>query len=284
MNPNDRTASGSTVKLEVLISNQTQTSVECILKTTSNQLSSSIAKPPQEQIFRCPLLSALALTLIKNSKRFLSSLDTRHSHSTKGRAHAVEAIDLRQLHTTNDKTLGNLTGVLNDSILSQVHVQTTHTTELVDGVHGDKTLSTESTERTVVTGGTDDDGSIDGVGVHAGVVVMVESDESPVHDNTSQADLVAVRTSDQVFNAGGVEELDVREGQDLGEKGGGEQGGVLNNHEVGVVGFILEGNAELGEECIGGTAEDHGGEELATQPGTTTWELLVLVSVCGSLV
>ena len=47
---------------------------------------------------------------------------------------------------------------------------------------------------------------------------------------------------------------------------------MLDDHEVGVVGLLLEGDAELSQESIGGSAEDHGGEELATEPGTTTYE------------
>lgn len=57
-----------------------------------------------------------------------------------------------------------------------------------------------------MTGSGDDDGSVDGVGVHTRLVVVVHGDESPVGDNTGNADTtVGVLASDQVLDGGGVE-------------------------------------------------------------------------------
>lgn len=74
----------------------------------------------------------------------------------------------------------------------------------------------------------DDDRGVDGVGVHAGLVIVVHSHEGPVGDNTGDLDGGGVGSvtgiaGDEVLDAGSVEELDVRELKDLGEKGGGEQ-------------------------------------------------------------
>jgi hypothetical protein len=71
----------------------------------------------------------------------------------------------------------------------------------------------------------DDDRCVDGVWVHAGLVVVVHGDECPVGDDTSNADLVRAGdgTCDEVFDGGSVEELDVGEGEDFGEESGGEQ-------------------------------------------------------------
>lgn len=77
-----------------------------------------------------------------------------------------------------------------------------------------------------MAGGGDDERGVDGVGVHAGLVVVVHGDEGPVGDDTGDADgaVGAVGAGDQVLDGGGVEELDVGEGEDLGEEGGGEEG------------------------------------------------------------
>ena len=55
--------------------------------------------------------------------------------------------------------------------------------------------------------------------------------------------------------------------QDLGQEGGGELGGVLDNH---VVTLVLVGHVEPVQQGLGGLAHDHGAEQLATQPGSTT--------------
>lgn len=64
-----------------------------------------------------------------------------------------------------------------------------------------------------MTSGTDDDGSVDGVRVHAGLIVVVHGYESPVRDNTGNAYNAgsASRTGNEVFDGRGVEEFDVRE-------------------------------------------------------------------------
>lgn len=49
--------------------------------------------------------------------------------------------------------------------------------------------------------------------------------ESPVCDNTSNAKgTIGVLAGNQVFDSGGVEELDVGEGENFGEKGGSKEG------------------------------------------------------------
>ncbi len=67
-----------------------------------------------------------------------------------------------------------------------------------------------------MTSGGNDDGSIDSVRIHARLVVVVHSNQSPVGDNTSDADsAVGVVAGDEIFDGGGVEELDVGEGENL---------------------------------------------------------------------
>lgn len=75
----------------------------------------------------------------------------------------------------------------------------------------------------------DDEWSVDGVGVHAGLVIVVHRDKSPVCDYTSDADSVRVRRGgsrarDQIFHRGGVEKLDVGEREYAGKEGGSEEG------------------------------------------------------------
>ena len=67
--------------------------------------------------------------------------------------------------------------------------------------------------------GGDDDGCIDGIGIHAGLIVVVHTDERPIGDDTRNADSTAqggargldVRASDEILDGGGVEEFDVGE-------------------------------------------------------------------------
>ena len=97
---------------------------------------------------------------------------------------------------------------------------------------------------------------VDGVGIHAGLGAMVEGDESPVGDNTGNAECaIGLGTGDKVFNTGGVEELDVGEGEDFGHEGGGEEGGVLDDNEVA---FVVVRDANVAEEGVGGFAHYHG--------------------------
>ena len=95
-------------------------------------------------------------------------------------------------------------------------------------MHAYEALDGESTEGTIVTGGGDDKRCIDGVRVHAGLVVVMHGDKGPVGHHTSNADSSRVGrswggTGDEVLNGSGVEELDVGEGKDLGKEGGCEE-------------------------------------------------------------
>ncbi len=56
--------------------------------------------------------------------------------------------------------------------------------------------------------------------------------------------------------------------EDLGEDGGGEEGGVLDDDEVTLV---LIGHLKLVQDGVCGLAHHHGAEELASQPRATAW-------------
>lgn len=74
-------------------------------------------------------------------------------------------------------------------------------------------------------GGGNDDGSVDGVGVHTGLIIVVHSHEGPVGDDPGNTDIpVGQLAGDEVFNGGGVEKLDVGKGEDFGQNGGCEEG------------------------------------------------------------
>ena len=130
-----------------------------------------------------------------------------------------------------------------------------------------------------MAGGADDNRSIDSVGVHAGLVVVVHSDQGPVHDDTGNPGLLGVAgwrgPGDQVLDAGCVEHLDVGERQDPGEEGRCEKRGVLHDDVVRVLQVLFVRNAEFVQEGLRGTTHDHGGEELAAEPGTAACRLLV---------
>lgn len=75
-----------------------------------------------------------------------------------------------------------------------------------------------------MSSGRDHDRSIDGVWVHAGLVVVVHGNKCPVGDNSSDAkSSVGVLAGDEVLNGGGIKELDVGERKNLGQKGGSEK-------------------------------------------------------------
>ena len=97
-------------------------------------------------------------------------------------------------------------------------------------------------------------GRCDGVGVHAGLGVMVERNQGPISDDSSDA-LVpgVVGVDDEVLNGGGIHHDDVGLRKDLGEEGGCEESGVLDDDEVA---FVLVGDAELSKEVVGGLADD----------------------------
>lgn len=138
------------------------------------------------------LIVVVRLALVNNLERLLSSLDARKRHSPKRRSHAVRPIDLTQLHATHNQATDNLPRPLHNRILGSAHVQAAHTTKLLDLLHADETLDAEGAEGTVVAGRADDEGRVDGVGVHAGLVVVVHADEGPVGDYAGDADGVGV--------------------------------------------------------------------------------------------
>lgn len=235
------------------------------------------------------LETTLLLTALEGLDGDLGSVDTRSSHGAESRAHAVGAIEFRQLHTADNHARDDLTGTLDDGVLSSVHVKTAHAAKCRGGLHGDETLDAESTHRTVVTGGGDDDRGVDGVGVHAAktfvntlfavpgtsrglpLIVVVHRDQSPVGDYTSNGKtILVIVTGDQVLNASSIEELDIGEAQDLAEEGAGEERGVLDNDIAGMTWILLVGNTNFAEESIGRLPHDHGREELSAKPSTAT--------------
>lgn len=137
---------------------------------------------------------------------------------TKGWAHAVGAIDLTQLHTTNNQTRNDLTSAFDDSVLGSVHVETSHTAQLINLMHGHETLDGEGAEWSIMAGCGDYDWGIDGIGVHARLVVVMHRHERPVGDDAGNADgSVGCLAGDEVFDGGGVKELDIGKGQNFGE-------------------------------------------------------------------
>jgi len=95
--------------------------------------------------------------------------------------------------------------------------------------------------------------------------------QSPIGHNTGNLDgSILTRASDEILNGSSVEELDVGELQDLAEKGAGEESSMLDNDIVAVITIFLVLDTDLAEESISRLAHDHGREELATEPSTTT--------------
>jgi hypothetical protein len=192
-------------------------------------------------------LRAMAPNVGPVTRQFLS---LAHVSVSKHLTHSVGTIDLGEFHATNDESGYDLPGAFHDGVLCRLHVKATHAAELLELFHADKALNGEGAEGAVVSGGADDERCVDGVGIHAGLVVMVHRDQSPVGNHTCDAHVVRpgnVTAGDKILDSSGVEELYVGELQHLGQDGGSEESGVLDDDKVA---FVLEGNANLGQEGI----------------------------------
>jgi hypothetical protein len=104
------------------------------------------------------------------------------------------------------------------------------------------------------------------------LTIVMHGDKSPVGDNTRNANGVGIvgcrsRTSNQVFDSRGVEQLDVGEVQDLAHQRRREKSSVLNDDEVT---FILVWHTNLVQEQFSRLAHDHSAKELTAEPGATT--------------
>lgn len=69
-----------------------------------------------------------------------------------------------------------------------------------------------------MSGGRDDDWCVDGVGVHARLVIVVHSYKRPVRHHARDADCASggILAGDEIFDCSGVEEFNVRERKHLG--------------------------------------------------------------------
>lgn len=192
---------------------------------------------------RTDSLLALLLPHLPHLQSLFRGLDTAQHHRSKSRAHSVAPVQLTQLHAPEDQARDHLARALDDRVLRGVHVQGPHATQ-GDGAHAGEALGAEGAKGPVVAGGADDEGRVDGVGVHAAVLVVVLGHERPVGDDADDARDRGVRdrARDEVLDAGGVEELDVRHGEDGGQERAHEVRGVLD-HDV--VAFVFVGDAEV---------------------------------------
>ena len=112
---------------------------------------------------------------------------------------------------------------------------------------------------------------IDGVGIHAALVVVMHAHERPIGDHAGDANTslptIIEWASNEIFDSRGVEELDVRELENLGEERRCEESGVFDDD---IIVFLFVGNAKISEKGVGGFAHDHCGEELTTEPGPSS--------------
>ena len=68
----------------------------------------------------------------------------------------------------------------------------------------------------VVTGGGDNDGCGDSIGIHAGLRVVVESYEGPVSDHSCDALFaLEVFSDDEILDCSSVHENDIRHSEDF---------------------------------------------------------------------
>lgn len=110
------------------------------------------------------LRSAFRSASVKDLEGGLCSFDTTQDHGAKGRSHAVGSVIFRQLHAANDDSWGDLASAFDNGIFRAIHVESTHATQFLNGIHAHETLGTECTEWAIMTGGGDDKRCIDGTG------------------------------------------------------------------------------------------------------------------------
>jgi hypothetical protein len=106
--------------------------------------------------------------------------------------------------------------------ICRAHIEAAHAAKLLDLLHRDEAFDAEGAEGAVVAGRGNDERRIDGVGIHARLVVVMHCDKCPVGHHASNPHSIRVGGSgswagDEVFNSGSVEELDVGVGEDAGE-------------------------------------------------------------------
>lgn len=186
-------------------------------------------------------LLALLLPGLPHPQRDLRRLQPTQHHGAKRRSHTVTPIQLTELHAAKDQSRHNFARALDNGVFRCIHVEWTHATQR-DSTHTRQTLRAESAKRPVVARRADDEGGVDRVGVHAAVLVVVLGDERPVGHDAGDADLTINSARDEVFDAGGVEELDVRLREDRGEERAHEVAGVFDDD---VVAFVVVGDAEV---------------------------------------
>ena len=130
-----------------------------------------------------------------------------------------------------------------------VHVQPSHAAKLslrvIDLGHS---LSGEGAEGTVVASGGKDDVTVDGVGVHAQLGVVVERHQRPVGDDTSHSQALFVFSGDQILDGSSIKQLDVRELEHLQHEGQHKEGGVLDDD---IIAFVFVFDTELVQEHVG---------------------------------
>jgi hypothetical protein len=134
--------------------------------------------------------------------------------------HTIGTVDFAELHTANNQTRHDLPGSLDNSILGDIHVQAPHASQLFNLLHRNKTLDAERTKWAIVSRGGDDDGSIDGVWIHARLIVVMHRDKCPIRHDTGDAERpIVILAGDKIFDSGSVEELDFGEGEHSREEG-----------------------------------------------------------------
>eukprot|EP00756_Hemistasia_phaeocysticola_P017606 Hpha_TRINITY_DN15549_c4_g1::TRINITY_DN15549_c4_g1_i2::g.107193::m.107193 len=200
--------------------------------------------------------------LLDHLSSHLTGLRAGEHHRPEGRAHAGCALNLGDLHTSDDHARHHLTGEVHNRILRSVHVQALHPWGGLDHSVGHQPLHPERPHRSVVAAGGNNNLGLQHVGVHARLRVVVLRDQGPVGHHTRHP----VLTHDEVLHGGCVEQLHVGGGEHLGHNGGGEVRSVLN-HDV--VPPVLVVHTHVVQELVRGLPDNHRGEELPTKPRTT---------------
>lgn len=146
----------------------------------------------------------------------------------------------------------DLTGVGDNAILGSVHIKGNHAGNVLDQSNLLKTLDTGGTHGTIMASRRDNNLSLNDVRVHARLSIVMQGNQGPVGDDTGNTTIL----DNEILSGESVEELDVGAHEELGEDGGGEEGGVLDDDVVLIA--VLEWDADLGQEVVAGLADNHG--------------------------
>src|SRR5436309_815927 len=89
-------------------------------------------------------------------------------------------VHLTELHTTYNQSRNDLTSALYYGVLSRIHIEASHSAKFLKLLHSHKAFDTKRTKGTIMTSGRYYNRCVDGVRVHARLVIMMHRNKGPI--------------------------------------------------------------------------------------------------------